>query len=177
MFYFTISHHEVAQQIAGLLNAYNGLSAQRSGYDIMNSRANYVVETHGKFVIGAAAIQKASYQISELKHMVVHPDWRGRGVGHFVGKRALNICETPAVYATARNNNIASLRTLEKLGFRRVEEFLTGGHSLALLVRVAPKWKNSTSRSSSLPGASWANPGPLSLDSSAVSMLPLEEDA
>lgn len=176
MFYFPIAHQEIAQQIAGLLNDHNGLSARRTAYDIMNSRAHYVVETHGKFVIGAAAIQKTSYQMSELKHMVVRPDWRGRGVGHFVGRRALNICETPVVYATARNSNIASLKTLEKLGFKRVEEFPTGGHSLSLLVRVAPKWKNSIPKSKSLPEPNWANQVPLSPDLSAGLIVPTEED-
>lgn len=176
MFYFPISHQEIAQQIAGLLNSYNGLTAQRSSNDILHSKANYVVETHGRFVIGAAAIQKTSYQLSELKHMVVHPDWREKGVGHFVGKRALQICETPVVYATARTTNIASLRTLEKLGFNRVEEFPTGDHSLALLVRITPKWKNSTPKSNSLPEMNWAGLVPLSQDSLTGLISPMEED-
>lgn len=157
MFYFPISHQDIAKQIAGLLNDYNGLSVKRTSQDILHSKTNYVAETHGRFVIGVAGIQKISYQMSEFKHMVVHPGWRGKGLGRFVAKRALQICETPLVYATVRTTNVASLKALEKIEFRRVEEFPAGDHKLALLVRVAPKWENdpTKSKSHSWSGIDW----------------------
>jgi N-acetylglutamate synthase-like GNAT family acetyltransferase len=161
MFYFPISHQETARQIANLLNTYNGLALQRTARDILSSKTNYVVETHGKFVIGVAGIQKVSHQLSELKHMVVHPNWRGKGLGPFVARRALRICETPSVYATVRTTNKGSIKALEKLEFSGVHEFPAGNHHLIMLVRAAPKCQTTrttwTSRSRSSPEVTWTD--------------------
>ncbi|MBD3260771.1 MAG: GNAT family N-acetyltransferase [Candidatus Altiarchaeales archaeon] len=163
MFYFPISHQEVASQIAKLINSYNSLSTQRTTQGILSSKTKYVVETHGRFVIGVAGVEKTSYQMSELKHMVVHPSWRGKGVGQFIGRRALDICDTPVIYATVRTSNSPSMKTMEKLGFNRVEEFASGDHNLAVLVRIAPKWnKHSSSKSSLLTEPDWLSLTPLS---------------
>lgn len=152
MFYFPIPHPNIAEQISDLLNTHSQLSMQRNRHDILMGRTNYVVETHGRHVIGAVGMEKVSYQMSELKHLVVHPDWRGQKMGVFLGKRALQICETPTVYATARANNQASLVTLGRLGFHKVEEFSAHNGKLTLLVRTSPKWKpSSQTPKSSLP--------------------------
>lgn len=159
MFYFPIPHQEIAKQVADLINSYNSLATVRTSQGILNGKVNYVVETHGKYVIGVAGIEKVSYQLSELKHMVVHPDWRGKGLGSFVAKRALRICETPSVYATVRTTNKASIRTLEKLEFLRAHEFSVGDHALVMLIRVAPKCvTNTTPKWNSFPETAQINP-------------------
>jgi N-acetylglutamate synthase-like GNAT family acetyltransferase len=159
MFYFPISHQEIARQVAGLLNDYNNLAMMRTSQDIINAKTRYVVETHGKFVIGVAGIEKVSYQMSELKHMVVHPDWRGKGLAAFVSKRALLVCETPSVYATVRTTNNSSIRALEKLEFLRVHDVPSGDHTLATFLRVAPKCQTSTTqKSNSSNEMNWVNP-------------------
>lgn len=159
MFYFPISHQEIANQIADLINSYNSLATMRTSHDILNGNVRYVVETHGKFVIGLAGIEKVSYQLSELKHMVVHPDWRGKGLGSFVSKRALQLCETPSVYATVKITNKASIRALEKIEFLKAHEFSAGDHSLMMLIRAAPKcMTNTTPKWNSCPETDWINP-------------------
>jgi N-acetylglutamate synthase-like GNAT family acetyltransferase len=159
MFYFPISHQDIAKQIAELINSYNSLAMVRTSQGILNGKTKYVVETHGKYVIGLAGIEKVSYQLSELKHMVVHPDWRSKGLGSFVAKRALQICDTPSVYATVRTANEASIRTLEKLEFLKTHEFSAGDHDLAMLIRVAPKCvTNTTPKWNSCPETEWMTP-------------------
>ena len=69
MFYFPIPHQDIAKQIAELINSYNSLSMFRTSQGIFNGRVNYVIETHGKYVIGVAGIEKVSYQLSELKRV------------------------------------------------------------------------------------------------------------
>jgi len=166
MFYFPIPHQNIANQIASLINNYNDLHTKRTAYNILNSKTKYVVETHGKFVIGVAGIEKFSYQMSELKHMVVHPDWRGKNIGVFLARRSLEICDTPVVYATVRTSNAPSMRTMDKLGFHRVEDFASGDHHLSVLVRVATKWKShSNSKSSLLPEIDWVSLSPTSMPS------------
>jgi N-acetylglutamate synthase-like GNAT family acetyltransferase len=167
MFYFPIPHQDIAKQIAGLINSYNSLAMVRTSQSIINGNVKYVVETHGKFVIGLAGIEKVSYQLSELKHMVVHPDWRGKGLGSFVAKRALQLCETPSVYATVRTTNNASIRSLEKLEFLKAHEFSAGDHSLVMLIRVAPKcMTNTIPKWNSCPENEWLNPVQVLPDSS-----------
>jgi RimJ/RimL family protein N-acetyltransferase len=159
MLYFPLTHDEIHEQIAGLLNTYNNLGTYRTKFHIQSSKTKYVVETHGKFVIGVAGIEKVSYHLSELKHMVVHPDWRGKGLGTFVAKRALQISETPSIYATVRSTNISSIRALEKLDFVQGHEVPAGDHKLTLLTRAAPKWqKTNASKSNSSDEMSWINP-------------------
>lgn len=158
MFYFPITHQEIAEQIAGLLNTYSNLQLRRNSHSILNSKTKYVVETHGKFVIGVAGVEKVSYQLSELKHMVVHPDWRGKGLGGFVAKRALNICQTPSVFATVRTSNAASVRALEKIGFLKSHEFFSDGNELSMLVRAASCQTKKPSKSNSFDEMNWINP-------------------
>lgn len=159
MFVHGISALEISNQIAALINAYNDLGMKRMGCDILNASTDYVVETHGKYVIAACGMGKVSYQLSELKHMVVRPEWRGKGVGLFVAKRALELCNTPLVYATVRADNVPSLKTLEKAGFAVSGEFPGGNGPLAFLTRVSPKWLRSqqTSKSNSLPETNWTS--------------------
>jgi N-acetylglutamate synthase-like GNAT family acetyltransferase len=147
VFYFPISHQEVARQIAELLNSHNNLAKQRIAADILRGKTNYVVETHGKLVIGAAGIQKVSHELSELKHIVVEPSWRGKGVGAFLTARALQICETPSVYATVRTTNEASARTLLKAGFCKSHTRQAGDYQLAMFVRASPKCQPKNTRS------------------------------
>lgn len=140
-FYLGLPHTEIAEQIAGLLNTYNRLAQRRMAPDILQGRIDYVVELHGKLVIGACGLEKQSHSLSEMKHLVVRPDWRGKGVGKYVAQRALNICDSPMVYSTVRADNESSLRLLASLDFQKAGQYPAEGHEVILLVRTSPKWK------------------------------------
>lgn len=141
-FYLGLPHTEIAEQIAGLLNSYNRLAMRRTSPDILQGRIDYVVELHGKMVIGACGLEKQSHSLTEMKHLVVRPDWRGKGVGKYVAQRALSICDTPMVYSTVRADNESSLRLLASLGFQQAGQYPSEGHEVILLVRTTPKWKS-----------------------------------
>ena len=141
--YFGISHGSITEQIAELLNANNHLALRRSGADITSSKIGYVVETHGKHVIAACGLEKQSFVLTEMKHLVVKEGWRKKGVGRFVVKRALTICETPLVYATVREDNISSLNLLSSVDFHKAGEYPADGHRVFMLARTTPKWQKS----------------------------------
>lgn len=141
MFYRSIDAREIAFQLAGLLNTYNGLARKRYAVDILNSQTNYIVETHGKLVIGAVGIHKLSFHISEIKHLSVHEKWRGKNIGRFLLKRALALAETPFVYATIREDNSPSITLFESVGFSRVGEYAGVGHKVLIFTREITKWK------------------------------------
>jgi N-acetylglutamate synthase-like GNAT family acetyltransferase len=141
MFYRSIDAQDIARQLAGLLNDYNGLARKRHAIDILNSKTDYVVETHGKLVIGAVGIHKLSFHISEIKHLSVRKKWRKKGIGRFLLKKAIELCETPFVYSTIRENNLTSIRLLENLGFSRVGGYNGKGHRVLVFIREIAKWK------------------------------------
>lgn len=146
MFFHALPNYEIAKQIASLINVHNGLSLKRRSVDIIESRINYVVETHGKLVIGAVGIDRISFAFSEIKHLVVLPEWRRKGVGKFVTKQALDLVETPLIYCTIREDNGASVRLFESLGFTRADKYLAGNHDVVLLTRPAPTWRKRCSK-------------------------------
>ncbi len=141
MFLYGISDQGISTQIAGLINDYNGLAEPKTRAAILQSRTDYVVETHGKLVIAAVGLNKNSYTLTEIKHLVVRPEWRKKGVAQFVTKRALSLVTTPMAYATIRENNIASLKLFEKLGFIHSGKYSTKDHQVILLTKAAPGWQ------------------------------------
>ena len=141
--YFGISHGSIAEQVAELINAHNQLALRRCKADILSGKIDYVVENHGKDVIAACGLEKQSYTLTEMKHLVVSPAWRGKGVGKFIIKRALTICDTPIVYATVREDNVSSLNLLSSMGFQRAGEYPAEGHRVIMLARTTPKWQQS----------------------------------
>ncbi len=149
MFYFTLDHQRIAYQVAALINSSNKLSKKRSVDDIQNGQTNYVVETHGKWVLGAVGMDRQGYTFTEIKHLAVHSEWRGKGIAKRLLKRALALVTTKMVYATVREDNTASLKLFENLGFRNSGDYAANGHRVVLVVRVSPQWAQIKSGSKS----------------------------
>jgi N-acetylglutamate synthase-like GNAT family acetyltransferase len=149
MFYFTLTHQQIAYQIAALVNCCNDLSKKRSVSDILSGGTNYVAETHGQWVLGAVGLDRQSYTFTEIKHLVVHPDWRGKGVARHLLTRALGVISTKMAYATVREDNETSLKLFENLGFIKSGDYPAEDHRVILLVRVSPQWEKTKSGSKS----------------------------
>ncbi len=141
MFYRGMDAQDIACQLADLLNTYNRLAGKRHAIDILSSETDYVVETHGKLVIGAVGVRRLSFHVSEIKHLSVRKKWRGKGIGRFLLKRALGMCVTPFAYATIREDNLSSIQLFESVGFSRVGEYDGVGHKVLILTSEISKWK------------------------------------
>lgn len=140
MLYFGLSHQEIGYQVAGLINDYNYLSQKRNVYDILSGRVSYIIETHGRYVIGAIGVDRQSYTFTEIKHLVVRPEWRQKGIGQFLVRRAMELVDSRMVYCTIREDNKPSLKMFEKLGFHKAGKYSAGDHQVVILAKVAPKW-------------------------------------
>lgn len=140
-FYFSLNHDKIAYQVATLINCYNQLAAKKSASEILCGHTNYITETHGKLILGAVGMDRQSYTFTEIKHLVVHPEWRGKGIAKHLLRRALDITNTKMIYATVREGNEASLRLFESFGFNRAGDYTTEDHAVVLLVRVSPQWQ------------------------------------
>lgn len=141
MFLHSLSEEEIAVQVAALLNTYNGLRGKKSANHVQHSQTQYIIESHGRLVLGAVGIDRVSYTMTEVKHLVVLPEWRKRGVGLFLVKRALSLCNTPHVYATVRESNKGSIGLFQKAGFWEAGKYFSQNHNVLLLVRVSPQWE------------------------------------
>jgi len=149
MFHFSLDSGQIAQQVAALVNNNNNLSMKRTAADIQHSHTDYIVETHGKWVLGAVGLDRQSYTFTEIKHLVVHPEWRGKGLASHLLRRALSLASAKMVYATVREDNEASLRLFESFGFQRAGDYPADGHRVILLVKVSPQWEKIKSDSKS----------------------------
>lgn len=140
-FHHALRPGDIAEQVASLINTYNGLSYHRTTSDVRDGKVDYVVETHGKWVVGCCGLEKLGYQLTEIKHLAVSKEWRRRGVGKFLVKSILDSCDTPAVFATVREDNKPSLSLFQALGFSPALTYNAEGHTVVLLTRVSPKWQ------------------------------------
>jgi len=135
-----ISEQEISEQIAVLLNTYNDLSYKRTFSDILQGKVKYIAETHGKRVLAACGYEHLSYQLSEIKHLVVHPNWRGKGLGRFMVKRCIEIIQTPLLYATVKRVNNSSINVFKSLGFKEACTYFNEEHDVIMLTRSSSKW-------------------------------------
>jgi N-acetylglutamate synthase-like GNAT family acetyltransferase len=136
-----LSPLDIAEQVAGLINSYNGLSYKRTPFDLVDGKVEYVIESHGRWVIGCCGIERHGFAFTEVKHLAVHSEWRKKGVGKFLVKGAIGMCSTPLLYATIRADNPASMGLFLALGFRKSSSYWNESHDVNLLIKENPQWK------------------------------------
>lgn len=141
MFLSSLPPYEIGRQIAGLLNDFNHLGAKRTAGDVCQSRTDYIVETSGQYVVGAIGVDRQSYTFTELKHLVIHPQYRKRGIAKYLIRQAINTVDTKMSFVTVREDNHLSLNLFTSLGFVRGGGYETEEHNVVLLVRMSPKWE------------------------------------
>jgi GNAT superfamily N-acetyltransferase len=92
----------------------------------------------GEFVKANAQAKAASYPV-ELGWVVVHPDWRGRGLGRKLVGEAVKLAEDRGIYATTKTAQMLAI--LEENAFAPVGDpypsVLVPDTSLTLLARCA----------------------------------------
>ena len=121
-FYVTLSQQEIAKQVAKLLNIHNKLYRKHTPHSIMQSAADYFVEIVGDRVVGCTALLKEFPTMSKSYHTCVLPEYRRRGLGVKLLSTAVNNCTTPYAYGTIREDNIASLKLVSKLGWKYIRK-------------------------------------------------------
>lgn len=134
-FYISMSSGEIAAQIAGLLNHHNKLTKKHNRNSIQRGLANYFVEVDRDKVIGCVASMKASENLSTIKHMCVHPDYRQRGIAKKLAALAIEKSSTTYVNMTIRADNIPSQLMAKSLGFVFVERKNAGDHDIIMVGR------------------------------------------
>lgn len=116
-FYVSLSDHEMASQIADMLNRYNRWATRFTAMSLMVTAARYFVELEGSRVVGCASHLHDYPLMSKIQHICVLPQYRGRGIATRLTKMAIVHCDTELVYMTIREDNAASLALARTLGF------------------------------------------------------------
>lgn len=127
-FYVSLSRQEMAKQIAMMINMHNKLYKIHSGYSVYKDKADYFVEVVGNSVVGCAGLSRRDTNLSEIKHVCVHPDYRKKGIGKKLVSLAIANAQTDYVYMTIRDDNVPSLRMAQSLGFVYVKKHWSKDH-------------------------------------------------
>lgn len=121
-FFVALSAAEMANQVADMLNKHNKLISKYTGQSLLYSSGRYFVEVEGDKVVGCVAMQPEPPELTKLFHACVLPEKRRQGVIRKLMEIAIAQSKTPYVYGTIREDNIASLTMVEKLGFVRAKK-------------------------------------------------------
>ena len=134
-FYVSLSHSEMSQQIADLINTHNQLYKQHSAYSILNGMANYFVEVVNDKVVGCTALLKEEEKLSRNFHTCVHPKYRRKGIAKKLKLLAIQNCETSYIFSTVREDNIPSINMNLSLGYVFVNKIWSKDHYVLTLGR------------------------------------------
>jgi len=129
-FLLTITNKEIAAQIAELLNAGGQLIFNKSDLSIIGNSIKYVVEMVYDKVVGVVGLQIMTPQITEIKHLCVHPDYRRKGIGLKLLKKGLDYSTTTLVYGTVGLDNDVNIRNNFRLGFKPVAKYYSRGRCI-----------------------------------------------
>ena len=86
-------------------------------------------------VFASVALKKVSFSLSEICHLVVHPEMRGIGLGKLLVEKAVKNSKASFLYATIRSDNIASQKAFIANQFEKVSEKVVDDHTLFMYVR------------------------------------------
>jgi GNAT superfamily N-acetyltransferase len=143
-FYMTLPADEIARQVADLLNANNRLRKVHSAKTILKGAAAYFVDIIGGVVVGCSAIHNESKEVTRQFHLCVHPDYRRRGIARKLKLASLSHVNTPYVYITIREDNVASINLNVSLGFALIKKEWAGDHHVLTLGRLTSDERGQT---------------------------------
>jgi ribosomal protein S18 acetylase RimI-like enzyme len=98
----------------GLLRAGHG--AERAWASLAAGRV-LVAEVNGR-VVGQLVYDYHFFDRAFIEHLIVHPEFRRRGIGAALVREAVTRCDTHDVFTSTNESNIPMQAMLAKLGFQ-----------------------------------------------------------
>ena len=105
-----ISKNILHDEIPDLIRKYNGVENP-----ITNGK--HIFAYKDGILIGHAEVKRYSWLVSEMCHLFVKPKYRGKGIGEMLFKKQFEIANTPIVFFTTHNDNLAMLKLGAKYKF------------------------------------------------------------
>ncbi|MEZ8067514.1 GNAT family N-acetyltransferase [Vibrio sp. FF145] len=118
---------EIAEQISNLLNEENQLVVNYTANKILESKENYIYEEENGVVKGFLECKKVQWYQTEVCHLTVKKDFRGKGLSTLLINKALDHSVTNLnariIQCTIREGNEASEGAFNKAEFAKVASF------------------------------------------------------
>ena len=113
-----------AEAIASLLKPYAeaGIVLPRSPGEIREYIENFIVAEDGQRVVGAVALRDFGDGLEEIRSLVVHQDYEGRGLGSLLVQSALELARSRST--TRLFTLTVRPRLFERAGFSLVDKQL-----------------------------------------------------
>ena len=113
----------IEEQIAILLNTYSNLALHYTASKIRHGKVKYLCLRYNGYVVGTVGIQKVNYYLTEIKHLCVMPNFRGKGLAKKLIRMAVDAVPTSLAISTIRAENESSQAVLKSLGFEQQTAF------------------------------------------------------
>ena len=117
-FILTVSAESLSTQIAQLVNLGGQVRMLISPDSVLHGPTRYLIELDGEKVIGVIGLGKHRLNVTELKHLCVHPDYRRRGLGKKLLEKGIEATDTEFVYGKVRSDNVVNIRNNLRVGMR-----------------------------------------------------------
>lgn len=115
-FNLALSDHNIAGQIAGLLNNNNRLTTAHNASSILNSPVRYFIELYGQTVIGCVGLLHEP-RMDKIVHISVTQDARKMGIAKHLLELTINSSQMDVIYTHIREDNVKSQSLVTKMGF------------------------------------------------------------
>ena len=101
----------------------------------MSTKGTYHPVMEQGIVFGSVCTYRLNFMLTEVKHLVVHPMFRKMGLGKTLINKAIAKVETPIMYATIRESNIASMHIFNAAGFDIISTAKIKDHNTHFLIK------------------------------------------
>ncbi len=127
----------IARQISNFLNKYNKLDKFFTEKDILKEKDSYIYLEDNGILIGAVKLIKFDWYLGGIKHLTINESYRKQGYA----TKLLLIAEKKAIeknirvlQSTIRKNDIASIKSFEKCGYKKVNCFFNKRTNRKILI-------------------------------------------
>lgn len=141
-FVINLDQNSISNQIASLINSNNKLKQHYTPSLVMSNAVTYCLELGGynerfsdkkRLITGVVGCSLLSREVTLIRHLCVHDQYRNRGLATSLLKQAIANCSTKIIQIRVRNDNVPCLNLTERLGFKYIyHETMNNYHVLVL---------------------------------------------
>lgn len=127
-FSLTVDAMGLARQIASMITSSGQLRMRLTPHMVLNSSVKYLIELMGDLIVGVVGYDVVRENVSEIKHLCVHPSYRGRGIGKRMLSKAIAAAPTEYVYEMVRSTNSVNINNSLRLGMHPIGKKRASGN-------------------------------------------------
>ena len=117
-FILTIDAKSIAEQITILVNSGGQAGMLITPDSVLYGSTRYIIELERDRVIGVIGLARHRQNVTELKHLAVHPDYRRCGLGKKLLRKGIDAVDTEFVYGRVRSDNQVNIRNNLRVGMK-----------------------------------------------------------